>query len=842
MPPHIFVCTKVNYLHVCLRKPADIAEWNIVNVMSKGFCHSIKATNKNGGLKMKKTINMLSVVLAFTLSVIGSANAATFHSGFITSDETWTIVGNPHIIESLTVVQNNATLTIEPGVEVRFNKEAVNPRLIIGETTPGRLIAQGTDTEKIIFTSNEASPQPGDWANIVLRPNDPDSIIENAIIEYGGRGTGTTQGSIYISGSSPTIRNCTVRYSSDTGISVYESTAEISNCVIEENTGYGLRCDAFSGVLDGNLFARNGSFPIYLYPRQSPNPTVNIANAFDSNSPNQIYLDGGGSITSDYTLLNFGIPYFLPGLTVVQNNATLTIEPGVEVRFNKEAVNPRLIIGETTPGRLIAQGTDTEKIIFTSNEASPQPGDWANIVLRPNDPDSIIENAIIEYGGISPLQGSIYISGSSPTIRNCIVRRSLDAGIGISGSSSAEISCCDITENEVGINSWASSGTPNLANNNILGNSSYGIYNSTTSITLNAINNWWGDASGPGGVGPGSGDPVSSSVDYEPWLVAPSACTLPIRADFVGDTVTGVEDLTVLFTDRSTSPEGVMSWAWDFNGDDVIDSVQQNPMFNYETPGNYTVVLTAYEADGDYDTAVKEQYITVEESKPIAAFTATPLVGTTPHEVYFSDNSQSSGSDVLVQWEWDFDSDGIIDSMSQNPIWTYNDAGTYSVTLTVTDEDSDDDVAMKEDYITVLPAEEQCTDTDGDGYGVCPDCGIDHGCTYDGDDCNDDNRHVNPGMNEFNKKQCSDGLDNDCDGLVDAEDFECGGGSSTEICDNGIDDDADGKVDCADRDCRKDPACGVEGKGKTCFDGSDNDNDGLVDCADPDCFTNRKCR
>ena len=103
----------------------------------------------------------------------------------------------------------------------------------------------------------------------------------------------------------------------------------------------------------------------------------------------------------------------------------------------------------------------------------------------------------------------------------------MNAGIHISGSSSPEISCCDITENKFGIDSSAFSGTINITNNNIFGNSSYGIYHPSSSIILNAINNWWGDASGPSGVGSGSGDVVSSNVDYEPWLVAPSACTLP---------------------------------------------------------------------------------------------------------------------------------------------------------------------------------------------------------------------------------------------------------------------------------------------------------------------------
>jgi len=55
-----------------------------------------------------------------------------------------------------------------------------------------------------------------------------------------------------------------------------------------------------------------------------------------------------------------------------------------------------------------------------------------------------------------------------------------------------------------------------------------------------------------------------------------------------------------------------------------------------------------------------------------------------------------------------------------------------------------------------------------------------------------------------NRRQCFDGLDNDCDGLTDAAYPDC----VLEICDNGVDDDRDGKTDCRDRrDCNKNPVC-----------------------------------
>jgi hypothetical protein len=61
-------------------------------------------------------------------------------------------------------------------------------------------------------------------------------------------------------------------------------------------------------------------------------------------------------------------------------------------------------------------------------------------------------------------------------------------------------------------------------NNNISGNDVFGVYNGGTG-TLNATCNWWGDASGPSGEGPGMGDAVSDNVDFEPWVVVPTVTT-----------------------------------------------------------------------------------------------------------------------------------------------------------------------------------------------------------------------------------------------------------------------------------------------------------------------------
>ena len=64
---------------------------------------------------------------------------------------------------------------------------------------------------------------------------------------------------------------------------------------------------------------------------------------------------------------------------------------------------------------------------------------------------------------------------------------------------------------------------------------------------------------------------------------------------------------------------------------------------------------------------------------------------------------------------------------------------------------------------------------------------------------------MNPGVSE----DCTDGVDQDCDGLLDCEDGDCATDSAcTELdCEDGLDDDGDGDTDCVDDDCWSDAAC-----------------------------------
>ncbi len=165
-----------------------------------------------------------------------------------------------------------------------------------------------------------------------------------------------------------------------------------------------------------------------------------------------------------------------------------------------------------------------------------------------------------------------------------------------------------------------------------------------------------------------------------------------IEADFTADVTSGAAPLTVQFTDQSTG--NVTSWAWDFNGDGMTDATTQNPSHQYTQAGTYTVRLTV--SDGtNSDTETKSGYITVTGGLE-ADFTADVTSGAAPLTVQFTD--QSTGN--ITSWAWDFNGDGLTDATTQNPSHQYTQAGTYTVSLTVSDG-TNSDTETKSGYITV---------------------------------------------------------------------------------------------------------------------------------------------
>ena len=87
-------------------------------------------------------------LLALLLTVLVQSASATDVSGTISADMTWNLAGSPYVVTGSILVEKAVTLTIEPGVKVKFNADK-------SMQISGELIARGTGNNKITFTSNQ---------------------------------------------------------------------------------------------------------------------------------------------------------------------------------------------------------------------------------------------------------------------------------------------------------------------------------------------------------------------------------------------------------------------------------------------------------------------------------------------------------------------------------------------------------------------------------------------------------------------------------------------------------------------------------------------------------------
>lgn len=135
---------------------------------------------------------------------------------------------------------------------------------------------------------------------------------------------------------------------------------------------------------------------------------------------------------------------------------------------------------------------------------------------------------------------------------------------------------------------------------------------------------------------------------------------------------------------------GTGDYQWYLNSSAITGEINDHLLLEGLTTADYGAYYCTTDA-GDSRTIT----ITGDAPSVTAAFTADVTSGEAPLEVNFTD--QSTGA---TSWEWDFNNDGTIDSDDQNPAYTYNSEGMYTVSLTVSDGTTSD-TETKTDFIMV---------------------------------------------------------------------------------------------------------------------------------------------
>ncbi|HEB62635.1 MAG TPA: right-handed parallel beta-helix repeat-containing protein, partial [Bacteroidetes bacterium] len=409
-----------------------------------------------------KTIKYLStLVLLFTFSMFFSQ---THVSGNIENNTTWTIAGSPYVVDDDLTIANGVTLTIQPGVIVKFND------FWDDIWVNGTLNAIGTSSNRIVFTSflddahggdtngdgNTTSAGPDQWSSIYYQKGSS-GTLKYCTILYGG---GEYSASVHIRDNNVLIDHCNISNSADRGIWIGDASPEISNCNLENNGSQGIWIEGFDGQKAFNLINNtfhNNQWAVFANLTDETNDIVLSGNTSTGTDANGFGRNGFGLVGTIAGKVSYtgqrNFPFIIWDDVIVKENAGLDISAGTTVKFND------FWDGIWIDGEMNAIGTETDSIYFTAladdsrggdtngdgTATSAGPNQWSTINYSDKGGKGELRYCFVGYGG-GEYSANIHANNNGVTIDHCNISFSNERGIWI-GNSSPDINNCTFDNN-----------------------------------------------------------------------------------------------------------------------------------------------------------------------------------------------------------------------------------------------------------------------------------------------------------------------------------------------------------------------------------------------------------
>jgi PKD repeat protein len=597
----------------------------------------------------------------------GSGNGYDAFSltGTVTQDLTMSssISGFPYVITGFLTVNDAVSLTFPPGEVIKLNAGNI--------TVNGSLYSQGTESEPIVFTSftddefggdlnkdgTQSSPARGNWRTLTINgayANDGFAFIDHTIFRYGGANySGETSMLYFTSCDQGEITNSTVEYSSQNGMRFLSSSGiNFENNEASNNNGAGIMNNTSTIDFTACQIKNNSSHGISLNGGESMISACQISN----NGQWAVYASGS-VIKENNGNSGYGNFYNVFGISGSINDdmelseslngfpyaviGVLTINPGsiVTIPAGEVIKSSNGII--TVNGTLNANGHLKNPVVFTSFKDDEYGGDWNHDgivgIPAPGDWHGITVNGNAGNDGIGQFDNCLFRYGGK-NYSNDYANLYFDAE-----HPESFVKYCSF-EYSLKYGLRANNSQILVRSSYFSDNVSYGIY--VTGSTLPDL----GQNSQTNG---GFNHFVNNNAGNHQLYYS------------------GITNLPAYYNDWGfyTAPE-IDEHIFDNEESGQAGQVLFDPWFDPEDP--------TFFLNPDYSVDFEKIHV--------------------GGYVHFTD--ESTGFPTPNRWEWDFETDGDVESEAKNPYHAYGSEGLKTVCLVVSNG-AYSKVLIKEDYINV---------------------------------------------------------------------------------------------------------------------------------------------